>query len=71
MREGDLRGRRVLEVGCGTGLFAAALSERAAAKVWAVDASPEMLAVARAQAPRVALRQASAERLPLDRKSVV
>jgi SAM-dependent methyltransferase len=64
VREGDLRGRRVLEVGCGTGLFAAALSDRAAAKVWAVDASPEMLAVARAQAPRVAFRQASAEQLP-------
>jgi ubiquinone/menaquinone biosynthesis C-methylase UbiE len=64
VRDGDLRGRRVLEVGCGTGLFAAALSERATAKVWAVDASPEMLAVARAQAPRVAFRQASAEQLP-------
>lgn len=64
MREADLRGRRVLEVGCGTGLFAAALAERAVAKVWAVDASPEMLAVARAQAPRVAFRQASADRLP-------
>src|SRR5437773_5237391 len=47
VREGDLRGRRVLEVGCGTGQLAAALAERAYAKVWAVDASPEMLAVAR------------------------
>jgi SAM-dependent methyltransferase len=64
VREGDVRGRRMLEVGSGTGLFAAALSERAAAKVWAVDVSPEMLAVARAQAPTVAFRQAHAERLP-------
>src|SRR5436190_1462767 len=29
IREGDLAGRRVLDVGCGTGKFVAALSERA------------------------------------------
>jgi len=64
VREGDLRGRRVLELGCGTGRLAAALTERAAARVWAVDASPEMLDVAVARAPRVAFRRADAERLP-------
>lgn len=65
MREGDLRGRRVLEVGCGTGRLAGALAERASAKVWAVDPSPEMLAVARRKAPRaVAFKQAGAEALP-------
>lgn len=65
MREGDLRGRRVLEVGCGTGRLTAALAERASAKVWAVDPSPEMLAVARGRAPRgVAFKQARAEALP-------
>ena len=65
MREGDLRGRRVLEVGTGTGRVAAALAERAYAKVWAVDASPEMLAVARRNVPRgVAFKEAHAEALP-------
>ena len=65
MREGDLRGRRVLEVGCGTGRLTTALAERAYAKVWAVDPSPEMLAVARGRAPRgVAFKQAPAEALP-------
>lgn len=65
MREGDLRGRRVLEVGAGTGRLTAALAERALAKVWAVDPSPEMLAVARRKAPRgVAFKQARAEALP-------
>ena len=65
VREGDLRGRRVLEVGCGTGRVAAALAERAYAKVWAVDDSPEMLAVAREQGPKgVAFKQARAEALP-------
>jgi ubiquinone/menaquinone biosynthesis C-methylase UbiE len=65
VREGDLRGRRVLEVGVGTGRLAAALAERAYAKVWAVDPSPEMLVVARERAPRgVAFKQARAEALP-------
>ena len=62
IRDGDLAGRRVLDVGCGTGKFVAALSERA--KVWGVDASPEMLEVARSRAPRVRFKQASAEALP-------
>jgi ubiquinone/menaquinone biosynthesis C-methylase UbiE len=65
VRLGDLRGRRVLDVGCGTGRLAAALTERAGAKVWGVDASPEMLAQARAKLPRgAALKVARAEALP-------
>jgi SAM-dependent methyltransferase len=63
VREADLRGRRVLDVGCGTGRLARALAERDAAKVWGVDASAEMLAAARV--PRtVRLKQARAEALP-------
>jgi ubiquinone/menaquinone biosynthesis C-methylase UbiE len=65
VREGDLRGRRVLEIGCGTGSLAAALAERAAARVWAVDAAPQMLDVARAKASRtVRFKLARAEELP-------
>jgi SAM-dependent methyltransferase len=65
VREGDLRGRRVLDVGCGTGLLATALAERERCRVWGVDASAEMLAVARKRAPAsVGLRRAEAERLP-------
>ena len=64
VREGELRGRRVLEVGCGTGKFAAALVERAACRVWGVDASPEMLAVARADVDGVRFKEARAEELP-------
>jgi ubiquinone/menaquinone biosynthesis C-methylase UbiE len=63
-RLADLRGRRVLDVGCGTGRLSVALAERGA-KVWGVDASPEMLAVARGKAPRgVAFKEARAESLP-------
>jgi ubiquinone/menaquinone biosynthesis C-methylase UbiE len=69
VREGDLRGRRVLEVGCGTGRVAAALSERENCRVWAVDPSAEMLEVARARTGgrthgRTQVRLARAEALP-------
>lgn len=61
----DLRWRRVLDVGCGTGRLAGALAERAQAKVWGVDASSEMVAVARETLPpAVGVRRAEAERLP-------
>jgi ubiquinone/menaquinone biosynthesis C-methylase UbiE len=62
VREGDLTGRRVLDVGSGTGNFAAALSDHA--RVWGVDESPEMLEVARSRAPRVRFKQAVAYELP-------
>jgi len=62
VNDGDLAGRRVLDVGSGTGRFAAALSERA--KVWGVDQSPEMLDVARSRAPGARFKEASAYALP-------
>ncbi|MEZ5099834.1 MAG: methyltransferase domain-containing protein [Thermoleophilia bacterium] len=62
--DGDLRGQRVLDVGCGTGRLAAELARRGA-RVWGVDASPEMLERARARAPRgVGVKLGAAERLP-------
>jgi len=65
VRVGDLRGQRVLDVGCGTGAVAAALAEHAAAKVWGVEPSAEMLAVARARVPPgVGLKRGVAEKLP-------
>src|SRR5215469_10727673 len=41
---GDLRGKRVLDVGCGKGRFARIYRERAPeAEFWGLDISPEML----------------------------
>jgi ubiquinone/menaquinone biosynthesis C-methylase UbiE len=55
----------VLDVGCGTGTVAAALAERAAARVWGVEPSEEMLAVARGRVPRgVGLKHGRGEELP-------
>ncbi len=63
--QGDLRGRKLLDVGCGTGTLLHALVERAYAKAWGVDASEEMLRVARASLPAtVGLRRGRAESLP-------
>jgi SAM-dependent methyltransferase len=62
---GELSGRRVLEVGCGTGRLAETLGERARARVWAVDASAEM--VAKAKSLGVNARLGRAEALPFKR----
>jgi SAM-dependent methyltransferase len=65
VREADLRGQRVLDIGCGTGRLSAALAAQGLARVWGVDASPEMLAVARDKVPdSVGLKEGSAEHLP-------
>ena len=55
----------MLEVGCGTGVLAAALAERTAARVWAVDAEPAMVEIARGRMPKGAgVREGRAEELP-------
>jgi ubiquinone/menaquinone biosynthesis C-methylase UbiE len=58
---GELVGKRVLDVGCGTGRLSAALQERGS-RVWGVDASPEMVALARERG--VNAKVARAEQLP-------
>lgn len=61
VREADLVGRRVLDVGCGTGRVAAALHERGS-RVWGVEPSAEM--AARARERGVNVKVARAEQLP-------
>jgi magnesium-protoporphyrin O-methyltransferase len=48
---GDLRGRRLLDAGCGTGALAVAAARRGA-RVVAVDLSPTLIELARERAPR-------------------
>jgi ubiquinone/menaquinone biosynthesis C-methylase UbiE len=61
---GDLRGRRILDVGCGTGRLALALSQGHTAVVTGLDPSPEMLAVARAKSASARWVLGHAESLP-------
>jgi SAM-dependent methyltransferase len=61
VREGDLAGRRVVDIGCGTGRAAHALVERGS-RVWGVEPEPEMAALARERVSTV--KVAPAERLP-------
>jgi ubiquinone/menaquinone biosynthesis C-methylase UbiE len=55
--------QRVLEVGCGTGHWLRSIGS-GGIRVVGLDASAQMLAYAKTQAPRAALAQGSAERLP-------
>jgi ubiquinone/menaquinone biosynthesis C-methylase UbiE len=61
-REAGLEGRRVLDVGCGTGRVEQALEGRA--RVWGVDASEGMLAVAERRGLSARFKLARAEQLP-------
>ena len=65
VRAGDLRGRRVLDVGCGTGRFAEVLAVEFAARVFGLDPEPKMLAVARGRrAAGLVFKQGRAEQMP-------
>jgi SAM-dependent methyltransferase len=59
----DVRGRRVLDLGCGAGQVAHDVAMRGAAEVVGIDVSKRMLALARAQwsHPRVTYRRATIE----------
>jgi ubiquinone/menaquinone biosynthesis C-methylase UbiE len=58
--------RRLVDVGCGTGRFAAFAKARRGGRVWGVDPSPEMLRRARERPGTAGIgwKEASAERLP-------
>jgi ubiquinone/menaquinone biosynthesis C-methylase UbiE len=62
---------RILDLGCGTGRYSAALADHFSAEVEAIDPSEKMLAQAlRKKHPRITFRKASGEKLPLDDQSI-
>ena len=46
-QSGDVRGKRICDVGCGSGRFVTALAQRGADHVTGIDIAPEMLTLAR------------------------
>lgn len=46
-KAGDTRGKRIVDIGCGSGRFVSALAARGATHVTGVDVAPEMLKLAR------------------------
>jgi len=46
-KAGDVRGKRICDIGCGSGRFVAEFAKRGAAEVVGVDVAPEMLKLAR------------------------
>lgn len=64
----DLKGKRVLDLGCGFGWFCRWAREAGAARVWGLDVSERMLARARTDTadPAVTYRRADLETVDLD-----
>jgi ubiquinone/menaquinone biosynthesis C-methylase UbiE len=66
VREADLAGKHVLDIGCGTGINLRILAESFGCRVSGVDSSEGMLEEARRKVPGADLRLGVAERLPFD-----
>jgi SAM-dependent methyltransferase len=61
---GGFAGARLIDIGCGTGAHLRAFRDQYGADVSGIDASPQMLAEARAKLPDANLRVGLAEELP-------
>jgi SAM-dependent methyltransferase len=64
-RGGVVAGQRVLDIGCGTGVFLRLVAERGAVP-FGLDASQALLEIARERVPDADLRVGEMERLPYD-----
>jgi SAM-dependent methyltransferase len=64
-RVGIRAGQRVLDIACGTGVFLRLAADRGA-RAFGLDASPELLALARRRAPQADLREGDMQFLPYD-----
>jgi SAM-dependent methyltransferase len=64
-RVGLTRGQRVLDVGCGTGVFLRIAADRGA-EVFGVDASEELLGIARTRVPEAELTAGDLQFLPYE-----
>lgn len=58
-----IRGKKILDIGCGTGIYARILKRRGA-KMFGIDISPNMIEIARSHVPDVDFRVGSVSKLP-------
>jgi len=64
-RVGLARGQRVLDIGCGTGVFLRAAADRGA-EVFGLDASDALLEISRTRVPEADLRVGEMQALPYE-----
>lgn len=63
---GNVKGKNILDLGCGTGIYAKTLKKRGA-KVKGIDISEEMVRIARRENPDVEFRIGNVEKLPYNK----
>jgi SAM-dependent methyltransferase len=64
---GNVKGKKILDLGCGTGIYAKLLTKRGAI-VKGFDISPEMIKIAKQENPGLDLKIGSAYDIPFDEK---
>lgn len=64
---GNLKGKKVLDLGCGAGIYAKLMTKKGA-KVKGIDISSKMLAIAKRENPKLDLRLASIYKIPFKEK---
>lgn len=64
---GDIKNKKILDIGCGTGIYAKILTQKGAI-VKGFDISPSMVGVARRENPKLDLRIGSANKIPFNEK---
>jgi SAM-dependent methyltransferase len=64
---GNAKGKKILDFGCGTGIYAKLLTKKGA-KVKGFDISPEMIKIAKKENPKLDLRVGSGNKIPFKEK---
>jgi ubiquinone/menaquinone biosynthesis C-methylase UbiE len=64
---GNVRGKKILDLGCGTGIYAKLLKKKGA-MVKGFDISPEMIKIAKRENPTLELKIGSAYEIPFNEK---
>ncbi len=64
---GNVKGKKILDFGCGSGIYAKLLTEKGA-KVKGFDLSEKMLEIARRDNPKLDLRHGSGYKIPFNEK---